>query len=108
MKVVEHLSDLESRQDVFHQFLDVVVILSFGSGPNDFLEILDLIRVRNHSSDFLQFFNAIEDMQPFKDVLLPQLMHNLEENILVRSNDGLGCLVSTIEQFLGNRDNIIN
>lgn len=35
-------------------------------------------------------------------------MHYLEKNILVRSDDGLGCLIGAIEQFLGDEDNIID
>lgn len=47
-------------------------------------------------------------MQAFKDVLLPQLMHDLEEDILIRSDDCFGGLVGTIEQFFCDFHNIVN
>lgn len=47
-------------------------------------------------------------MQAFKDVLLPQLMHNIEENILVRSDDRFRRFISSIEQFLRYENNIVN
>jgi hypothetical protein len=46
-----------------------VVVLCFAGGPDDFFEVFYLVCVVDDSPDFLEFFNSVEDVEAFEDVI---------------------------------------
>lgn len=86
----------------------IVVVFCLASRPYNLLEVFYLVYIIYHSTNLLELFDSIEDVESLKDVIFIQFIHDFEEYVLVRSYNSFGNLVVSIEESFNDLNDVVN